>query len=467
MKITNHNLTLPVFFLVVMAFFACSNESDPEPQADGMDTVSTGSAAAAPAACSTCKYIIPATATVVDGAALGIKPGERVCFSTGTKYTNSITFTNIIGTVDKPIIISNCDGTAVLTVSGRPFNFKTSNSKYFRITGGDANGVYGIRMSGSTSNGMVLTELSTNFEVDHVEIFNVGFAGLMAKTDPSCDKPYNRGQFTMREISIHHNYIHNTGGEGFYIGHSFFEGYELSCGVKLPHTIEGARIHHNILKATAWDGLQVSCATKDAEIYGNTIDNFGTAAKADQNYGIILGGGTAGRCYGNIVKGGTGTSLVAFGFGDNIIYNNVLINSAKTGIFCDERTTTWGAGYKVINNTVINPKEVGIRIYAEKVPNNIVMNNIVVNPGQYATYGNSAFIMKLNTMSNVVNTNNYTTRTIGDVKFVNPSASNYRLVAGSPAIDQGAAVTSYGISTDFYGGAREKGAAVDIGASEY
>lgn len=467
MKVNKLNLTLPVVLLLLIAILSCSDDSNPEPNGDGADTVQTGSAGSTPVACGTCQYVIPAAATVVDGAQLGIKPGDRICFSASTKYTNSITFKNIIGSADKPVIISNCDGTAVLTVSGRPFNFKTSNSKYFRITGGNANGVYGIRMSGSTSNGMVLTELSTNFEVDHVEIFNVGFAGLMAKTDPSCDKPYNRGQFTMRDIKIHHNYVHDTGGEGFYIGHSFFNGYELSCGVKLPHTIEGVWIHHNTIKGTAWDGLQLSCATKDAEVYSNSIDNFGTAAKADQNYGIILGGGTAGKCYSNFVTGGTGTSLVAFGLGDNILYNNILVNSAKTGIFCDERTTTLGAGYKVINNTVINPKEVGIRVYGDKVPSNLVINNIVVNPGQYSTYGNSAFIMKLNSMSNVVMSNNYTTRNILDVKFVNASSANYRLASGSPAIDKGIAVAEYGISTDFYGGARLNGSSPDIGASEY
>ena len=49
--------------------------------------------------------------------------------------------------------------------------------------------------------------------------------------------------------------------------------------------------------------------------------------------------------------------------------------------------------------------------------------------------------------------------------FVNPLLGNYRLLAGSPAIDVGSAVGAPG--TDFDGQARPTGAGVDIGADEY
>jgi hypothetical protein len=459
-------LTLMIV-LVVFVFMAGCGEDELQLNQDGpIDSLVT-TASATSVSCSSCKYVVPANATVVDGKVLGIKPGDKICFNAAMKYTNSITLKNIVGTATAPVVLTNCGGPVNLVVSSRPFNLKTSNSKYFRITGGSEDNVYGIRLSGSTSNGLVLCELSSDFEIDHIEVYNVGFAGIMAKTDPTCDNSTNRGYFTMKNVSIHHNYVHHTGGEGMYIGHTFYEGYTLSCGVKLPHLIEGLRVFRNKVISAGWDGIQVSSAPKDVAIYGNSIENAGAKLKADQNYSIILGGGTGGSCYGNFVKGGSGTGIVAFGRGDNILHNNVIVNVAKTGIFCDERTTTFGSGYRVLNNTIINPKEVGIRIYSEKVPSNVVINNIVVNPGMYATYGQSAFIMKLNSVTNLQMSNNYTTRTISDARFVDASSFNYRLTGSSPVINKGKSISTYNIVTDFYGGARLKGAYYDIGAAEY
>jgi hypothetical protein len=393
-------------------------------------------------------------------------PGDVICLNAATKYTNVITFKNIVGTADKPVIITNCGGTVNMTVSGKPYNFKMSYSKYFRITGGNTANVYGIRISGSTANGLVLCDFSTNFEVDHVEIFKVGFAGIMAKTDPTCDDATLRGNFTMRDISIHDNYVHDTGGEGFYIGHSFYGGHTTPCGVRLPHTIEGAKIYNNVVKYSGWDGIQLSCVTQGAALYNNRVENYGVANKSSQNYGIILGAGTGGTCYGNYVKTGTGTGMAVFGLADNMVHDNIIVNAGAMGMFIDERTAP-GAGYKIINNTIINPKTEGIRLYAETVPLNVVVNNIIVNPGSYATYGNSSYIMKLNTVLNLQMSNNYTTRNIADVKFANVTGFNFRLTSTSPALNKGTSISAYNIPQDFYKQSRLKGTAYDIGAAEY
>ena len=60
-------------------------------------------------------------------------------------------------------------------------------------------------------------DLSTNFEVDHIEIANTGFAGIISKTDPVCNLSKNRGNFTQYQSVFHDNYIHNTSGEGMYM----------------------------------------------------------------------------------------------------------------------------------------------------------------------------------------------------------------------------------------------------------
>ena len=168
-----------------------------------------------------CDYVVPAGQHVTDGAALGIQPGDVICLQAGTSYGN-LKFTNLQGTADNPIIIRNCGGQVTINTAAT-FVLKTENSRHFRITGsGDANYEYGIVLRGAVSLGLTLDALSTDFEVDHLEVSNVGFAGIMAKTDPSCGKPYDRSKFTMRNINIHHNYVHDTGGEGLYVGNSFY-----------------------------------------------------------------------------------------------------------------------------------------------------------------------------------------------------------------------------------------------------
>ena len=462
--ITFKKITVIVFLTLITSsiFFQCAKDELIEPRQNS-DT--DARAMVSPATCSTCTYVVPATAGIVDGTVLGLKPGDVICLSAAIKYTHSITFKNIIGAANNPIIITNCGGTVSLTVSGRPFNVKTSNSKYFRITGGNVNESYGIKISGSTANGLTLCELSTNFEIDHVEISNVGFAGIMAKTDPTCDDATIRANFTMRDVSFHDNYIHDTGGEGFYVGHSSYNGYATTCGIRFPHLIENGKIYKNHVKNSGWDGIQLSCASLGAELYANTIENYATKNKVYQNCGIVLGAGTGGACYDNYIKVGSGPGIAAFGLADNLIHDNIIVNPGQMGIFCDERTDP-GTGFKMINNIIINPKTVGMLIYADKVPSNLVINNIIVNPGSYPTNGAASYIMKLNGVILDVS-NNYTTQNIADLKFVNASGFNFRLTSSSPAVDKGRNISTYNILKDFYGATRLRGTAYDIGACEY
>jgi hypothetical protein len=420
--------------------------------------------------CSTCTYVVPAKTHVIDGIALGLKPGSVIGLSASIQY-NNLVFRNINGTYENPIIIRNCNGTAILNGTGLSFTLKTENSKFFQISGGNISKIYGIKIIGG-SLGITLDKLSTNFEVDHVEIGNVSFAGIMAKTDPSCDDATNRGNFIMKNVYFHDNYIHDTGGEAMYIGNSFYaDGRTLSCGVRYPHEIHYLKINNNIIKNAGWDGIQVGCATKGARIYGNTIENYGTQNEYNQRSGIQLGEGTGGICYGNLVKTGTGNGMTILGLGDNYIYNNIIENAGGAGIFCDERYTP-GPGFKFINNTILNPKGDGIRIYAEKVPMNVIANNIIANPGSYSLYSyprtsQDAFVYKLSRTMDMDMSHNYCTTSNGTLFGIDISVLNYRLTSSAPVIDKGRDISSYGIQTDYYKKARLKGAAYDIGAVEY
>lgn len=464
-------LTLSIIFVLAQ----CSDEQILDDTVTAVPEAETDPAttAAATATCSSCTYIVPATANVIDGKALGLKPGAIIGLNAAYKYKNLL-FRNIVGTASQPIIIKNCGGTAYITATGLSYGIKTENSKFFRITGGDVSKSYGIKVNGSHI-GVTLDKLSTNFEVDHVQVSNVGFAGVMAKTDPSCDNATIRGNFVMNDISLHDNYVFDTGGEGFYVGNSFYEdGAKTSCGVRLPHEIHGVKIYNNIVKNSGWEGIQLGCATQGAQVYNNSIENYGTVNREAQNNGMQIGAGTGGLCYNNFIKNGTGNGLIVMGLGDNVVHDNVIVGAGGSGIFCDERYTP-GPGFKFINNTIINPKVDGIRLYAELVPMNVVINNIIVNPGSYSTYkaprtGNDAYVYLLSKDLRVQMSNNYFTRSITAPKFVNAGAYNYRLASGSPAINKGKSLSIYttsSIAQDFYKQQRLKGSAYDIGAAEY
>jgi len=418
--------------------------------------------------CISCTYVVPADARIIDAAVLGLQPGSVIGLDARVSY-GPLLFRNLTGTHDNPITIRNCGGVARVDGTGRDYAIKTENSKFFRITGDGQTGEYGIIVNGG-SLGIALAHLSTQFEVDHVEIQNVGFAGIMAKTDPGCDEATWRQNFLMKNVSLHHNYIHDTGGEGIYAGNSFFLGAETRCGKQLPHEIHYIRIFGNIVKNTGWDGIQLGCATRGASIYNNTIENYGLADNSVQNSGIQIGTGTGGLCYNNLIRNGTGNGMVVLGLGDNVVYNNVIDQAGSNGIFCDERYTP-GTGFTFVNNTILNPARDGIRIYAELVPRNVIINNIITNPGSYYSYvyprkPEDAFIYRPSDV-NVEASNNYFSMETASLQLSNVASSDYRVQSTSPVIDQGADISAYNIRSDFYYKPRLKGAAYDIGAVEH
>lgn len=417
-----------------------------------------------------CKYVVPANTHRIDGLALGIKPGDVICLSSAINYLNLL-FVNLTGTATNPIVIKNCGGTVNLKPFGKTFALKTQNCKYFHITGTGTTATYGIRITG-TSLGVTLDYRSTNFEVDHLEVYNVNFAGIMAKTDPSCDLLTTRGKFIMKDIKIHDNYVHDTGGEALYVGNSFFQnGVITPCGLLFPHEIHNVEIYKNRVNNSGWEGIQLGSATKGASVHDNVVENYGWKDIANQRNGIQIGEGTGGLCFNNLVHTGVGNGIVVLGLGDNVVHDNIIVNAGFHGIFCDERYSP-GSGFKFLNNTIINPKIDGIRIYADLVPLNSIYNNIIVNPGSYGTYpyprtNQDSYVYKLSKNVNLQMSNNRFTRTIEHMKFVDPSKKNYRLMSGSPAINQGKNISTYNITKDFYQSARLKGAVYDVGACEY
>ena len=53
--------------------------------------------------------------------------------------------------------------------------------------------------------------------------------------------------------------------------------------------------------------------------------------------GIQLGEGTGGKCYNNSIKNSYANGMIVLGLGDNVIFNNIIVNSGGQGAFIDSR----------------------------------------------------------------------------------------------------------------------------------
>ena len=414
-----------------------------------------------------CDYTIT-KAGIYLNSTLKIQPGKTVCIQAG-HYTN-LRFNGFVGTPDKPIRFVNCGGQVTVGVNAYYSGLQFNASRYFVLSGsGDPGYMYGFKLDQSYqgASGVSIGGLSSNCEVERVEVATAGFAGIMVKTDPSCDSTTWRENFAMYAVKLHDNYIHDTGGEGLYIGHSFYNGVTVTCnGISktvYPHLIYGLEIYNNRTERTAAEGIQYGCSP-DASVHHNSIAYAGISPFANyQNNGMQISGGSGGDCYGNTISHVSGTALIILGhLGNNRIYNNVIYDAGMDGIFCDDRPGSLPDTYMAfINNTVTKVGRDGIRLYNGN-NNNTVVNNVVTristNPAQRGRY----FVFEQGATASVAT--NFTSLSSAPAGFVNDS-TNFRLLAGSPLINAGSNVASWGIVNDLDG--NNRASVYDIGAYEF
>lgn len=405
-----------------------------------------------------------------DAAAKNVKPGDKICFTSGTR--TGIEFKNIKGTADKPVIIANmCDGKVTVDA---PLNWGNAvaftNSQYY-IVDGSANPAveYGIEVKGGQA-GLNNQLLSSDFEVHHVYVHDTGCTGLMGKTDPTCDPATQRGNFTLRNAIFHHNKLANTGCEGFYIGNSHYDnGKPLTCN-GLPvtvqeHDIIGVKVYNCILDNIGNDGIQIG-SSKEVVVHHNIVRNVGVKNNVAHQNLIQMGGGTHGAIvYNNYCENGGGFGLYESG-GGGTYFNNVVINALYGGACLQDPAPNFApTGARFYNNTFINCLTDGLLMYSEHTDPTLWYNNINVGP----VAGTYNYIRLNNASKNkITESNNLNTKDVNSVKFVDVAAKNFRLLAtATGAIDKGKDLTAQGIISDLDENARPKGAGWDIGAFEY
>ena len=427
-------------------------EPEPEPVVEGLIYKDV--------ACSSCHFTIFPETRSFDGIEMNVQPGDTIGIIEGERERLKIT--NLNGSEGNPVTIINCDGRAkVGTTVSTNYGLIIETSSYFKVAGtGSSEHTYGIAVEGH--NAIAMEYLSTDYEVYGVEVVAAGFAGIVARSNASCDGEVSKDTHTQYNTILHDNYVHDTHGEGFYVGGSHWgSGQEAQPGCQGVLLFEpelfGVRVYNNIVENTGLDGIQVGSAVEDCEIYNNVIRNFALREEPAHQNGIQIGNGTTGRVYNNyILSEGKGFGIFCQGRGDNVVYNNVIVNPGRDGIFAADRMPTPGLGFMFINNTIIDPVRYGINFSSQITVGSVIYNNIVTRAGEDFLIGFDIY----------VESNNIFTDAPDTLLFADPANLDYSLQAGSPAIDIGIDVTDYDILEDAIGNERPNGD-YDVGAFEF
>ena len=413
-----------------------------------------------------CDYTITQSGTY-NNQLLRVAPGKTVCLKGGVY--NNLNLNNFIGSPTQPIRFINCDGLVTAGSATNSACIQFSGSRYVSLSGsGDPLYPYGIKLASSTTGAALnVGALSSDCEVHHVEVSESGFAGMMFKTDPGCDSTAWRDNFTMYNVNVHDNYIHDTKGEGIYAGNSFFgNGMTIYCSgvqkIVYPHLIYGLHLHHNRIERTGAEGLQYACAP-DAQVHHNTLLNSGISPFANyQNNGMQIGGGAGGDCYSNTIRQSAGMGIIVVGhLGNNRIFNNIISQSGGDGIFCDERIGSLPGTYvQIVNNTISGTGRDGIRMYNQDNVNTVV-NNAITNWG---STGRPIVFQQGATAAMATNLTAVSYQTMG---YTDAANGDFSLLSASPLINAGTNAAVWGVVADRLDRPRPSGSAYDVGAYEY
>ena len=433
---------------------------------------------------------------VINGSSFDYSPGDVFCIKSGN-YAG-IRFINFKGDKNNPILFKNTNGVVSINEATYPA-IELSGNEYVRFSGDGCDDVdYGFELT-SNSTALSISTFSSDIEVDHVKVNEAGFAGIMAKTDPNCNNPktWRRNGYVLKNLSLHDNYIKDTEGEGFYIGAT--HGYKVSSTVKcgdeyvFPHWLEDVRIYNNKIENAGWDGIQVNMVRRGGKVYQNTIIGYGeTTDNGYQKFGMSIGGGVY-EVYNNYIKNtGTGKGLQFISVqSETKIFNNVIISPKSDAIFLHSRHLLDGEnGYYVMNNTIINPENSGIKlitVITESVNLSEVntmqlttpfyfMNNVIVNPGNEFENGGTWKGVSENYIDfnapeekealKKYISSNYTTKNIKEVGFKDYQNDMYEANDTSGIIDSGEDLVQYGVTFDFNNVPRPQNGIFDMGAYE-
>jgi len=317
-------------------------------------------------------------------------------------------------------------------------------------------------------------------EIAGLEISHTAFDGIQAKCERAlAELPAG---YVMDRIKIHDNYIHDTDGEGMYIGWATPGDHEDMSNVT---------IYDNKVEHTGWDGIQLNCATTGSNaIYNNTIRGFGLKSITYsgpypwEGSGMSVGGSKV-DIYNNFIAtvSGPGEEYQASGISFFIydhcrIYNNVIVlnqygaSMPSFGVYLNQVpgvAPPANTRLDLMNNTIVRPDKFGLQVSINVTVPVEFYNNIVAAPAKIeapSPRSSDYYYIEPGSGVTLTQSTNLFKATVDEVGFSNPADNRFTLTPSSPAVDAGTDVASHGITTDIEGVMRPQGSAYDIGAYE-
>lgn len=410
-----------------------------------------------------CDHVVDPGTTIVNGETMGIGPGDVVCVMAGDYAF--LRFQALAGSESEPIVVKNCGGVVNVRNTDRAYAIVIEGaSHHFHMTGTGTDGVeYGFRASCPDRDpwpgmGLWMLDKSTEYEVDHVEVYDTGFAGVMAKTDPLCDGSADQGVFVQRDVHLHHLWVHDTFGEAFYIGSTQSAGHSITCDgmseVHQPHFLEGIEIDHNLVENTGWDGMQVGMARAGCSVHDNVIRNVGLENELYQTRGLQIGTFSACDVRRNTLEGGPTIGIFVLHAADTTVADNVVLDFDEDAIYANLANEDPPATYRFAHNTIAGYGDAAIRVFGANLTNSGAWNNLVI--GDEADIGAGGDV---------------DWEEAGNLAFADVTAAglygsgDYHLLETSPARGAGVDRSADGFTTDRDGNLRA--APPSVGAYEF
>jgi hypothetical protein len=426
--------------------------------------------------------------------------GQTICIPAGT-YRH-LNFSGLQGTESAPIFITNCgEGRVVIDGEEQSSTLTAHASRYLYLSGsGDPEQEYGVLLenAGSGNMGIDMQGGSSDIEVAYFEVRGPAYGGIAIRTYPYCDETLGRDQFTQTQTVIHHNYVHDVGGEGLYLGPSHYheEASPTSgedCAPGIPEAaLKGVWVHHNLIEDVGRDAIQVGAAIEDMEITENVIRRYALEEVYGHGGGIQVNPGSVGRVHRNYIESDPGVPDNAIQFaggsdGPTYFYNNIIVGSSTPFVSLG-RMGNAESEVLFLNNTTLSRSDSGktLTLYCmeDELQPFTFKNNIFADyahVGGYIYTDSSdqiwTYLVGGGTASNcpingVVHENsldadqqvegNLYAQDPDLVGFVDLEGGDYRLDASSPAVGAGENL-SHIFTGDFDGNERRDGP-YDMGA---
>jgi hypothetical protein len=245
-------------------------------------------------------------------------PGQKILIA-GGDYDAIWIECNAAGTEKKPIIITNFKGQV------KTKHIKIAGLKHFKLSGkydakaktGDpkfkghaagyaySQGKYGIYIDNQWLNtskflleitskkikGTESRQMSSNFELEYIESGNGGYSNIIKA---------NNEKYISENIKIHDCYIHDTNGEGIYMGNTSTKGDQ---GI-----FRNVEIYNNRILRTGLDALQLVQTAGESKINNNVLDGgmkWRSSFMDSQDFGASLSFVSGGvKFYNNIIING-------------------------------------------------------------------------------------------------------------------------------------------------------------------